>query len=76
MAGNPMKSKDIDDQHVIDLAQAWRDGSGVGVCAALVEDGIPGKLAVAKVMRLVDRGYLDYGVSPSCAWPTGKRLTP
>lgn len=69
-----MKCADIDDQHVIDLAQAWRDGSGVGVIAALVEEGIPSKLAYTKVMRLTDRGFLDYGVSPSCAWPTGKRL--
>lgn len=71
-----MKSADIDDQHVIDLAQAWRDGpiGTPGVVTALVAEGIPGKLAVTKVMRLVERGYLEYGVSPTCAWPTGKPL--
>ena len=71
-----MKSADIDDQHVIDLAQAWRAGSlgTPGVVAALVSEGIPEKLAYAKVERLVSRGYLEYGVSPSCAWPTGKTL--
>lgn len=71
-----MKSADIDDQHVIDLARAWSDGgmlSGTpGVVAALVAEGIPEKLAYTKVMRLVDRGYLEYGVSPNYAWPTGK----
>jgi hypothetical protein len=71
-----MKSADIDDQHVIDLAQAWRDDplSTPGVVQALVAEGVPEKLAFAKVERLSDRGFLDYGVSPSCAWPTGKAL--
>lgn len=71
-----MKSADIDDQHVIDLAQAWRAGpiGTPGVVAALVAEGVPGKLAITKVMRLVDRGYLEYGTSPTYAWPTGKSL--
>lgn len=71
-----MKSADIDDQHVIDLAQAWREAPLVnpGVVQALVAEGVPKKLAFAKVERLSARGFLDYGVSPSCAWPTGKRL--
>lgn len=71
-----MKSADIDDQHVIDLAQAWRVGSlgTPGVVAALVSEGVPRKLAYTKVSRLVARGYLDYGVSPNYAWPTGKAL--
>lgn len=71
-----MKSADIDNQHVIDLAQAWRVGpiGTPGVVAALVAEGIPEKLAYTKVMRLVDRGYLEYGVSPNYAWPTGKTL--
>ena len=70
-----MKSSDIDDQHVIDLAQAWHEAPLVnpGVVQALVEEGVPKKLAFAKVERLCDRGFLEYGVSPSCAWPTGKR---
>lgn len=71
-----MKSSDIDDRHVIDLAQAWRYGGigAPGVVAALVAEGIPEKLAYTKVMRLVDRGFLEYGVSPNYAWPTGKAL--
>lgn len=70
-----MKSADIDDQHVIDLAQAWQDAkSGPGVVMALVAEGVPEKLAFTKVERLVSRGYLDYGVSPNYAWPTGKAL--
>jgi hypothetical protein len=70
-----VKSSDIDDQHVIDLAAEWRASPGSpGVVARLVAEGVPRKLAYAKVERLVARGFLEYGVSPSCAWPTGKRL--
>jgi hypothetical protein len=71
-----MKSADIDDQHVIDLAQAWHDNplANPGVVQALVQEGVPKKLAFSKVERLSSRGFLDYGVSPSCAWPTGKKL--
>jgi hypothetical protein len=70
-----MKSSDIDDQHVIDLAQKWRDSAlGPGVVMALVAEGVPEKLAFAKVERLVSRGFLDYGTSAYHAWPTGKKL--
>jgi len=71
-----MKSADIDDQHVIDLAQAWHEAPllNPGVVQALIAEGVPKKLAFAKVERLSARGFLDYGVSPSWAWPTGKRL--
>jgi hypothetical protein len=70
-----VKSSDIDNQHVIDLAQAWRDSkSGPGVVEALVAEGVPEKLAFTKVERLVSRGYLEYGTSAYHAWPTGKAL--
>lgn len=64
-----MKRSDIPDQHVIDLAQAWRDKTGPGVVAALMAEGIPEKLAVAKVEHMAVRRLLDYGVSPYYAWP-------
>ena len=67
-----MQCKDIPDDHVIELAQRWRDSppfTHPGVIPALVAEGIPAKLAHAKVMRLCDRGLLDYGVSPNYAWP-------
>lgn len=70
-----MKSADIDDQHVIDLAQAWHDAkSRPGAVMALVAEGVPEKLALTKVERLVSRGFLDYGTSAYHAWPTGKAL--
>ena len=71
-----MKSSDIDDRHVIELAQAWRVGplGTRGVVAALVAEGIPQKLAYAKVERLIDRDFLECGVSPNFAWPTEKAL--
>jgi hypothetical protein len=72
-----MKRSDIDDQHVIDLAQAWRDAQSVthpGVLESLVAEGVPHKLAVAKIEHLCNRGYLEYGTSCRYAWPTGKQL--
>lgn len=69
-----MKRSDISDEHVIELAQAWRKGfDKPGVIYALEAEGIPIKVAYAKVMHMVDRGLLEYGVSPFYAWPTGKR---
>lgn len=69
-----MQLKDIDDQHVLDLARRWhsRPNSEPGVVGALIAEGIPAKLAVAKVEHLVKRGYLEYGTSANYAWPTGK----
>lgn len=66
-----MKRSDIADDHVIALAGRWkaRPFAELGVVAALVAEGIPPKLAMAKVEHLVDRGLLDYGVSPNYAWP-------
>jgi hypothetical protein len=37
---------------------------------ALMAEGIPHNLALAKVMHMVERGLLDYGTSPYHAWPT------
>jgi len=64
-----VKCADIPNDHVIDLARRWQQGQGPGVVAALVAEGIPEKLAYAKVVRLAGRGLLDYGVSPYYAWP-------
>lgn len=66
-----MKCSDIPDGHVIELARQWQqDHSKPGVHDALTAEGIPPKLALAKIERLCDRGLLEYGVSPRCAWPT------
>jgi hypothetical protein len=65
-----VKSSDIPDAHVVELARRWAHQPGQpGVVAALVAEGVPAKLAVHKVERLVARGLLDYGVSPNYAWP-------
>jgi len=67
-----VKRSDIDDQHVVDLARAWQDDDHFttpGVVAALVAEGVPEKLAVSKVERLVDQDRLEYGTSPYYAWP-------
>jgi hypothetical protein len=64
-------SKDISDSHVVDLARRWQQNSDSEPCVldALVAEGFPEKVAEHKIMRLVRRGGLEYGVSPRCAWP-------
>ena len=68
-----MKRSDIPDEHVLELARRWHvspDRTEPGVVAALVAEGVPAKLALAKVEHMVSRGLLEYGVSPNYAWPT------
>jgi hypothetical protein len=68
--GVVMKSSDIPDEHVIELARAWHDDhTQPCVADALIAEGVPAKLAYAKIEKLVGRGLLNYGVSPRCAWP-------
>lgn len=65
-----MKRSDITDEHVLELAGCWqRDFSQPGVIAALMAEGVPEKVALAKVEHMVRRRLLDYGVSPYYAWP-------
>jgi hypothetical protein len=66
-----MKRSDISDEHVLELARRWYDKpfANPGVIPALVAEGVPYKLALAKVEHLCTRGLLDYGVSPNYAWP-------
>ena len=72
MSDRAVKCADIDDGHVIELARQWQQQphSHPGVVAALVAEGVPEKVAVAKVERLVRRGLLDYGTTLRYAWPT------
>ena len=64
-----MKRSDIADDHVIELAQRWRDRRGPGVIDALIAEGVPEKVALAKVLHMSRRRLLDYGTSPYYAWP-------
>jgi hypothetical protein len=64
-----VRRSDIPDALVIELARARRAGSGGGVIDALTARGIPCRLALAKVEHMVERGLLNYGVSPNQAWP-------
>jgi hypothetical protein len=65
-----MKRADIADEHVLDLASRWRDDpTQPGVVDALLAEGVPRKLALAKVDHMVRRGLLDLGVSPYYAFP-------
>ena len=66
-----MQSKDIPDSKVMEYAQNWADNpfTSPGVVQALVNDGVPEKLARVKVEKLVDKGMLDYGTSSYYAWP-------
>lgn len=68
-----MKRSDITDEHVLTLALRWReDFCQPGVIAALVAEGVPEKVAYAKVIHMCDRGLLEYGVSPYYAWPSAR----
>jgi hypothetical protein len=65
-----VKRADVADGHVLELAQRWREGFGQpGVIDALMAEGVPEKVALAKVEHMVSRRLLDYGVSPYYAWP-------
>lgn len=66
-----MKRSDIADEHVIALARRWYEAPfrTPGVVEALVAEGVPAKLALAKIEHLCTRRLLTYGVSPNFAWP-------
>lgn len=65
-----MKRSDITDDHVLELARRWRqDLTQPGVITALMAEGVPEKVALAKIEHMVKRRLLDYGVSPYYAWP-------
>ena len=65
-----MKRSDIPDGHVLELARAWQeDHTNPPVLNALEAEGIPTKLAIAKIEHMCTRGFLEYGVSPRAAWP-------
>ncbi len=65
-----MKRSDIADEHVIELARRWReDFTRPGVIDALMAEGVPEKVALAKIEHMARRRLLDYGVSPYYAWP-------
>lgn len=65
-----MQAKHIPDTVVVELARQWHDThEGLGVVEALIQCGVPEKLAYYKVERLTERGILDYGTSPRYAWP-------
>jgi hypothetical protein len=67
-----VKLSDIPDDHVIELASRWAASPDAepGVVQALVDEGVPRKLAIRKVETLAEQDRLDYGVSPNYAWPT------
>jgi len=67
-----LQLKDIPDELVLLLTKGWPQQCGVGVHDCLVLIGYPDKLALRKIERLVDRGLLEYGVSPRYAWLTEK----
>jgi hypothetical protein len=66
-----MKRSDISDDHVLDLARRWQEHwpDQPGVIASLIAEGVPEKVALAKVLHMTARHLLDYGTSPYYAWP-------
>ena len=66
-----MKRSDISDEHVLELARAWRQAplKNPGALDALIDEGVPVKVAVAKIEHMVSRRLLNYGVSVRYPWP-------
>jgi hypothetical protein len=62
-----MKRADITDEHVIAIVEAMSP-SGPGVLDILTAEGVPAKVALAKVLHMSRRRILDYGVSPNRCW--------
>lgn len=69
-----VKRSDIPDMLVIELARAWTEQRGTGALAAMVEMGIPAKVAVAKIEQMVTRGLIGYGVSVNFVWPEERAI--
>ena len=70
-----MKRSDIADEHVLELARRWHDNPAEpGAADALITEGVPRKLALAKIDHMVRRGLLDFGVSPYYTWPAAPVL--
>jgi hypothetical protein len=68
-----VKRSDLSDDHVLNLARQWQEEApprtGPGVVRALMAEGVPEKVALAKVEHMISRNLLECGVSPYYAWP-------
>jgi hypothetical protein len=60
------KTSDIPDAEILDACRAFKAG-GPTPDVALAHK-YPVKVILAKMQKLVDRGWLDYGVSLRTAW--------
>jgi hypothetical protein len=66
-----VKRADVDTRTVLRYADDWKRGqSRIGALDRLFVDGVPEKVAAAKIEQLVEQGLLQYGVSPAFPWPT------
>lgn len=65
-----VKRSDIPDEHVIELARRWQeDDTQPDAVTALVAEGVPEKVAVAKVLHMGGQGLLRCEGSAYYAWP-------
>jgi hypothetical protein len=65
-----VKRSDISDREALEACWGFGEPSRPGGLSVLVGRGYPQKVAEAKLEQLVDRGWLDYGVSVGCPWRT------
>jgi hypothetical protein len=63
-----VKRSDIPMQHVIDLCRAFHEKGGPMPFDALVAEGIPEKVAFARLEQMNDIGLLEYGTSARSSW--------
>jgi hypothetical protein len=65
-----VKRSDISDEHVLELCRAWQRGIGApGALQALLDEGVPHKVGLAKIYHMADRGLVEWGVSAAYPWP-------
>jgi hypothetical protein len=65
-----VKRSDITDREALEACWGYGKPSGSGGLTVLMQAGYPQKVAERKLEQLVDRGWLDYGVSIGFPWRT------
>lgn len=67
-----MKRSEITDRGALEACWGYGKPSGSGGLTVLMQAGYPQKVAEAKLEQLVERGWLEYGVSIAFPWRTPK----
>lgn len=70
-----VKRSDISDDEMIEAVREWNRNIWINPLPTdALADKYPRKVIEAKMLQLVDKGILSYGVSLRTAWVTADRL--